>query len=29
MQFGNGTITNTNPSPVIPRTKIHPKIIWK
>jgi len=28
-QFGYGTIINMNPSPVIPRTTIHSKIIWK
>jgi len=29
MQFGNGTIINMNPSLVIPRTTIVPKIICK
>jgi hypothetical protein len=29
MQFGNGAIINTNPSLLIQRTTIVPKIIWK
>jgi len=29
MQFENGTCINMNPSLVIPRTTVQPKIIWK